>query len=227
MTYLLFYNPDSANIVVRMALEEFGCDYRDELVDRRRANRSEDFMRLNPRGLLPVLVDEVAGVTLSETGAILLYLADAHGGEAGGADRAALLKWLFYLSNTVHADLRLQFYTERYAGDEAHVPALRARVQERFAGHMTLVEEALGHDGAYLLESGLTVADFYLAACVRWAQNYPSGHGVAPSVIEAFPRLTALLSELEQRPAVVRAFAGEGITPPLFLGPNEVLAPRA
>ncbi len=32
MSYLRFYNPDSANIVVRMAFEELGVDYRDEPV---------------------------------------------------------------------------------------------------------------------------------------------------------------------------------------------------
>lgn len=228
MSYLLFYNPDSANIVVRMALEELGVDYRDEQVDRRRGGRSEEFMRLNPRGLLPVLIDEDAGVTASETGAILLYLADTHGrlAPADGPDRAVFLKWLFYLSNTVHADLRLQFYTDRYVGDEAHIDTLRARMRERFGEHMRMVEEALGeHDGPYLMPGGLTVADFYLGACVRWAQLYPSSGPVVPWVVEGLPRLKAHLDALEQLPSVVRAFERERITPPLFVEPREVLPP--
>ncbi len=229
MSYLLFYNPDSANIVVRMALEELGVDYRDELVDRRRTGRSEAFLRLNPRGLLPVLVDEEAGVTASETGAILLYLADTHGALApkAGADRATFLKWLFYLSNTVHADLRLQFYTARYVGDEAHTDTLRTRMRERFGANMALIEDALGgHDGPWLMAGGLTVADFYLGACVRWAQLYPSAGPVAPWVIDGLPRLKALLGELEQLPSVVRAFEREGIASPLFIEPTEALPPR-
>ncbi len=230
MSYLLFYNPDSANIVVRMALEELGVDYRDELVDRRRTNRSEAFLRLNPRGLLPLLVDEEAGVTASETGAILLYLADTHGSlaPADGADKATFLKWLFYLSNTVHADLRLQFYTARYVGDETHIETLRARMRERFGEHMALVENALGeHDRPYLMASGLSVADFYLAACVRWAQLYPSSGPVEPWVLDGLPRLTACLDELERLPSVVRAFDREGIAAPLFVKPTEALPPRA
>ncbi len=230
MSYLLFYNPDSANIVVRMALEELGVDYRDEQVNRRRAGRSEAFMQLNPRGLLPVLVDEEAGVTASETGAILLYLADTHErlAPAAGADRATFLKWLFFLANTVHADLRLQFYTARYVGDEAHIDSLRARMRERFGEHMALVEEALGeHNGPFLMESRLSVADFYLGACVRWAQLYPSSGPVEPWVVEELPKLQAFLGALEQLPSVIRAFEREGIVAPFFVEPVEVLPPRA
>lgn len=230
MGYLLFYNPDSANIVVRMALEELGLDYRDEQIHRRRTGRSEEFMRLNPRGLLPLLVDEDAGLSISETGAILLYLADHHGRLAPPADagqpRAELLKWLFFISNTLHADLRIQFYTDRYVGDPSHMDAQRARMRERLEGHLGLVEQALGqHDGRYFLGDELTVTDFYLGCCVRWAQLYPSGDRVNAAALSAFPSLIGYLKRLEQVPSIARACEREGIPQPFFVDPVEVLPP--
>jgi glutathione S-transferase len=94
------------------------------------------YLALKPKGLLQVLED--GDLVLFETGAIPVHLADRTGrlgpeapGTAEPQARAALLKWLFYLSNTVHADLRAAFYPARYVADEAAIPALRAGLAAR------------------------------------------------------------------------------------------------
>lgn len=224
MSYLLFYNPDSANIVVRMALEELGADYQDERVASRREKRSAEFMTLNPRGLLPVLVDGAADAVLAETGAILLYLADKHWQLAPlqemRGERAMFLKWLFFISNTLHADLRLQFYTERYVSGGEAVEALRARARERISAHLKLAEDDVDQIGPFFHGPDVTVVDFYLAACIRWAQLYPAGNGIDPSVIDGFPRLKTWLLDLEKRPSVQRAFEREGIKGAPFYAPT-------
>ena len=224
MSYLLFYNPDSANLVVRMALEELGADYQDEHVASRREKRSAEFKTLNPRGLLPVLVDGAADAVLAETGAILLYLTDKHWQLAPlqemRGERAMFLKWLFFIANTVHADLRLQFYTDRYVKGDAAVAALHERAKERFAAHMQLAEDDVDQIGPFFHGPDVTVVDFYLAACIRWAQLYPEGRGVDPSVIDGFPRLKTWLLELEKRPSVQRAFEREGIKGAPFYAPT-------
>ena len=128
MAYTLFYSPDSANIVVRMALEEMGAAYQALEVDRREnAQRSEAFLKFNPQGLLPVLVDPAQDEPVFETAAILLHLADQHSTlkPLDPRARGRLLKWLFFLSNTLHADLRMAFYTERYADSAESIATLR------------------------------------------------------------------------------------------------------
>ena len=98
MTYTLYYSPDSANLVIRMVLEELRLDYQGHEVPRKRTDRDEGSLRLNPRGLLPVLIDDDINTALFETAAILLYLADKHGALApkpsGHAARGEMLKWL-------------------------------------------------------------------------------------------------------------------------------------
>lgn len=224
MAYTLFYSPDSANLVVRMALEEIGVAYEAVEVDRRQdAQRSPAFLKFNPQGLLPVLLDPAQDEPLFETAAILLHLADQHAAlkPLHPSARGRFLKWMFYLSNTVHADLRMLFYTERYAADPAAIAALRAHLHPRVLVHLSLLEGELArHGGLWLLGGELSVCDLYLAACARWLQLYPRSDALDVHHLQVFPRLRALLQALAQRDAVHRAFALEGIAAPFFLAPG-------
>lgn len=223
----LHWSPDSANLVVRLALEELGLAYQAVRVDRAAGgHKSPGYLRLNPQGLLPVLED--GALVLFETGAILLHLADRSGrlGPEGPAAqdpaaRAAFLRWLFWISNTLHADLRIAFYTDRYVGAAA-VPELRAGISRRIAGHLALVEAAMASGNwpatvAAGREPAPLLTDLYLAACLRWARLYPTGApalGAAPA-----GRVGALLAALAKRPAVARALAAEAIASTNFLDP--------
>jgi len=224
MAYTLFYSPDSANIVVRMALEEIGAAYEALEVDRREnGQRSPAFLKFNPQGLLPVLLDPAQDEPVFETAAILLHLADMHSTlkplDAGA--RGRFLKWLFFLSNTLHADLRMAFYTERYAQGEQSIAALRLHLRGRITGHLALLDAELArHEWPWLLGAELSVCDLYLAACVRWAQLYPRSDAIPTSALHVLPRLVALLQHLNARPAIRKAFAAEGIAGPLFLEPE-------
>lgn len=220
----LYWSPDSANLVVRMALHELDVAYEAVLVDRPAgALRRRDYLELNPQGLLPVLVAAGQDAPLFETGAILLYLAEREGGLAPAepAARGRFLKWLFFLSNTLHADLRIQFYAERYTAEPAAVPALRAAVRRRIDEHLVLIDRAIAEsDGTWLLGEMLSVLDLYLAACVRWAQLYPPGEALLADTIRPLAALGGLLEALAGRPAIVSACAKEGIEGALFLDPT-------
>lgn len=215
MTLRLHWSPDSANLVVRVALEELALDYEAVRVDRARGGLgAPEYLRLNPQGLLPVLED--GDLVLFETGAILLHLADRVGrlGPEGPEARdrrarAAFLRWLFYVSNTLHADLRAAFYSRRYVDSDEAVGALRSGIAQRVGGHCTLLEAQLSPEG-WLVGAAPTLVDIYLALCLRWARLYPGGQPVLGD-LEAWPRLGAALAALEARPAVMRAFAAEHI----------------
>ncbi len=215
MALRLHWSPDSAGMIVRIALEEFGLAFEPVRVNRATAEHKQSaYLKLNPQGLLPVLED--GDLVLFETGAILLHLADRTGrlGPQGPdardpLARAAFMKWLFYLSDTVHADLRAAFYSHRYVANQAALPALKAGLADRTRKHMDLIENVLGGAG-WLVGDTPTLIDFYLAMCLRWAQLYPSGEPLI--VWEEIPAgLQALLRRIETRPAVVKAFADEQI----------------
>lgn len=75
------YTDSSPNgFKITIALEELGLPYTLRLVRIEQGeNRHADFLRLNPHGRIPVLVDHETGITLFESAAILLYLAEKTG----------------------------------------------------------------------------------------------------------------------------------------------------
>ncbi|WP_163575849.1 glutathione S-transferase family protein [Halomonas faecis] len=224
VAYRLYGSPDSANLPVRMVLERAGLGYRDVRVDRAGGGLDEPaFRRLNPQGLLPVLVDERQGTALFETGAILLTLGERCHPEhlSTPAARSALLAWLFFLSNTLHAELRLYFYTARFAPEPDAARALRAQVHSRLLKHLALLEAQADHGrGPWLLPEGESVLDPYLACLMRWLQLYPLDDPCRELPWERLPRLEALLEELAAQPAIRRAARCEDITGRLFVAPD-------
>ncbi|XKH59063.1 glutathione S-transferase family protein [Halomonas sediminis] len=227
--YRLYYSPDSANLVVRMVLEIRGIPYSAQRVDRAAGELdAPDFRRLNPQGLLPVLEDEARALTLFETGAILLHLDEHHPADVVPDDeRAARLAWLFFLSNTLHAELRLCFYTGRYAANPDEAGSLRRTVRHRLQEHLTLLEARAGHcQGPWLLPGGPSVLDPYLGCLIRWMQLYPVNDACRELPWKAWPRLVALLEELEKQPAIRCAARAEGIEGRLFIRPDYPVGDR-
>jgi GST-like protein len=65
---------------VSITLEEMGLPYQIHNVDLASLEHKQPaFLKLNPNGRVPVLVDRAAGVTVWESAAIRLYLADKTG----------------------------------------------------------------------------------------------------------------------------------------------------
>ncbi len=214
--YTLHYAPDNASLIVRLVLDGAGIPYRTALVDR--ATRQQDsapYKALNPVGLIPTLITPVGPI--SETGAILLWLTDTHGlgPKADSPDRPAFLKWLFFLSNTAHADLRQLFYPHQYCPAEAHpghAEIIAARMQRTFA---LLDDAARDHPGLFAPARPLAA---YTLALARWSVLYPKG-GARWFDFADYPRLHDLARAQEARvetPVIARA---EGLGPHPFTAP--------
>ena len=225
--YRLHYAPDNASLIIRLALEEMRLPFEAVLVDRAaQAQRSARYLSLNPHGRIPVL--ETPDGAIFETGAILLWLADRHRTTEHGAlfpgpdhpDRGDALKWLFFLSNTLHAELRILFYPALYTGpDPAHQAALRDGVQSSLGAHLARLEAVAGAGHAWLNGDSPTVLDFYLAACLRWIVLYPRDRAGWWDRDTA-PHLTRLCAGVEVRPAARACAMAEGLGPRPFTAPD-------
>jgi len=106
--YALYYYPGNASLLPHMVLREIGAPFELRLVDRTQdAQKSADYLRLNPNGRIPVLID--GELVLFETAAIVLHLVDRHP-EAGLAprpgtpERPQFYKWMVHLTNTPQAE---------------------------------------------------------------------------------------------------------------------------
>ncbi|WP_297770022.1 glutathione S-transferase family protein [uncultured Roseovarius sp.] len=221
MTYRLHYAPDNASLIIRLALEELGVPYATVLVDRRaRAQKSPAYLALNPAGLIPVL--ETPDGPIFETGAILLWLADRHGALAPAPDdpaRGALLKWLFFLSNTLHPAMRMIFYIDQYAGaDTADQARLRTHMQGEAARHLDTLEAAANAHPDLFSGATPTMLGLYLGPALRWLALYPAGE-TGWFRLARWPRLQSMAQSLETRDSAQAAARAEGLGPAPFSAP--------
>ncbi|MGR8960795.1 glutathione S-transferase family protein [Rhizobium leguminosarum] len=84
---------------VSIALEEFGLPYRSHAIDITKGDQFlQDYLVINPGGKIPVIIDHETGITLAESGAILLYLGEKTGRflPRQGAARHHTIEWLMW-----------------------------------------------------------------------------------------------------------------------------------
>jgi glutathione S-transferase len=222
MKLRLHYAPDNASLIVRLALEEMGLPYDVALVDRAaNAQHGASYLALNPNGLIPVL--ETPQGAIFETGAILLWLADTQGLMAPRPDsprRGAFLKWLFFTSNTLHADLRMLFYPVQYVGtDRAAQRALCAALHIRLRRHLEHLETVAASAPDWLAGAEPSVLCYYVACLMRWMALYPKQGDRGWYDVQNTQHLRALLLALQQRPATRAAQTAEGLGPTPFTAP--------
>jgi GST-like protein len=96
-----FSTPNSVRVPI--ALEELGLSYEIEPINVRKGEQKRpDYLAVNQNGKVPVLVDpegpDGTSLTLTESGAILIYLAEKTGRllPAGGAVRARVFEQMFF-----------------------------------------------------------------------------------------------------------------------------------
>lgn len=211
-------------MVIRLALEEIGLPYDTVLVDRSvRAHKSQAYLRLNPNGLIPVL--ETPQGPLFETGAILLWLADTHGRMAPAPDspeRGHVLKWLFFLSNTLHPALRMVFYPDQHVGaDKPARSALRRHMKGEITRHLDTLEALAATKPRWLGGDTLSILDVYLVPMLRWIPLYSTAPDRAGWVdLTRWPHLHAIAARLDHCKAAKAAIDAEGLGARPFTDPQ-------
>lgn len=221
--YTLHYAPDNASLIIRLVLDGAGIPYRTALVDRAQHQQdSTAYRALNPTGLIPTLITPAGPV--SETGAILLWLADTHalGPKPDSADRLPFLKWLFFLSNTAHADLRQMFYPHQYCPSDAH-PAHAEIMATRMTRSFALLDDAAAEFPKLFAPAKPLAA--YTLALTRWSVLYTKA-ATGWFTLADYPHLKSLAEAQERRvetPVIARA---EGLGPHPFTAPIQANPPE-
>ena len=84
---------------VSILLEELGIDYNVHAIDIGKDEQyAPEFLKISPNNKIPAIVDHDTGVSLMESGAIMVYLAEKHGRflPEGLAARAEVMQWLMW-----------------------------------------------------------------------------------------------------------------------------------
>ncbi|MBI1171879.1 glutathione S-transferase family protein [bacterium] len=217
--YTLHYTPDSAAMIVRLALRLTDAPFAEVLIDR--ANGGLDspaYRAMQPLGKIPAM--ETPHGPMFETGAILLYLADRHPGLApapDSPDRAAFLKWYFFTVSYLHTTLLQAFYPERTAG-AACAEAVLTHAGAAIRSHFALIDRMVATEAPDWLSARPSILGYYLGVLVRWLSGFPEGHPARLSVAD-LPALGPILAALETSPAARTVAEAEATAPTLFTKP--------
>jgi glutathione S-transferase len=208
--YELFYYPNNASLAPHFVLEEIGAPFLLRLVDRtRNAQKDPEYMRRNPLGRIPTLID--GDFVLFESAAICLHLADRHPAaqlapRPGTPERGRLYQWLMFLTNTLQPDLMAFYYPERHTTDAGGTAAVKAAADERLGPAYAVIDDVLTRGGPYLLGEDVSIADFFLLMLVNWGRPLRR----PPAQLAGIRRCVDLLAT---RPSVQRTAATEALDP--------------
>jgi glutathione S-transferase len=210
----LHYFPGNASMTPHLLLRDLGLPFELKLVDRaNNAHKSPEYLKLNPNGLIPVLVD--GDLVLYETAAIVLHLLDTHP-EAGLAppvgtpERAIFYKWLIWLAASLQSQMPIYFYTDRYvaAGNSAGAAEVKAATEARIEALIDQLDAQLAsHGGPWLLGQRYSALDPYAFMLCRWTRG-------ATRPARTLPHIGPFLECMLARPAVQKVFEVEQLTAP-------------
>jgi glutathione S-transferase len=183
----LYYNPRSRAAIAKWMLDECDADY--EIVDidlEKREHKAPEFLKINPAGKLPALVD--GDSRIFETAAICLYLGDRFP-DANLAPRIGAPERGRYLSLVVYSTSQLEpAMGDMLMGTET----LPQRGWTDFETVEDVIEGELG-DGAYLFGDWFTAADVMIGSMFIWKRMW----GAPPGR----PRLEDYVDRLLERSA--------------------------
>jgi glutathione S-transferase len=205
----LHHVPSSAAMAPHFLLEELGLPF--ELVPVNAAageHKAAPYLRLNPNGLIPTLVD--GDLVLYETPAILMHLCDQSGRlmpPLGTAARAQAYKWMAWLNNSVQTALILYFYPERWVPE--HAGELKASAQAKVLGLLEQLDAELARHGQpWLLGADFSAVDCLAFTLCRWTRNFDGRKA------RDFAHIGPYLQRLLARPSLQRVFATEQLVAP-------------
>jgi glutathione S-transferase len=217
-TLQLHYYPGNASFTPHVLLHEIGAPFELKRVERGEgAHKQPGYLKLNPNGLIPVLVD--GDLVLYETAAICLHLADRFPAAAlapavlGSAERAHFYKWLSWLTNTLQAMLIHYFYPHRLVddGDAGAAAQVKAQAQAKIGAMLEQIDAELAlHGGRWLLGDCYSAVDPYAFMLCRWTR------GFAARPARDYRHIAPFLQRVAERPAVQRVCADEGLGAPLY-----------
>jgi GSH-dependent disulfide-bond oxidoreductase len=196
-----YYNLSPNPTKVALFLEEAGLPYEPVPVEAGKGEQfSPAFVKLNPNSKLPVIVDE--GVTVFDSSAILLYLAEKTGkflpSESPTA-RGELLSWLMFAASGLGPFCGQAVHFKRFAPER--VPYAQKRYDFEAERHLKIVDARLAQQ-PYMLGSTYTIVDMAV-----WGWARAAAFVLGEERAGALRNLSRLVSEINARPAAARAAA--------------------
>jgi GSH-dependent disulfide-bond oxidoreductase len=188
----LYTAPTPNGWKVSIALEEMGLPYEVRVIDFATNEQKADwYVKLNPNGRIPTLVDD--GFALFESGAILIYLAEKTGRflPRDAQTRSRVMQWLMFQMSAIgpmmgQANVFLRYFPEKIQ------PAI-----DRYQREVTRLFGVLDRQ---LATHEYMVGDYSIADMALWP--WVSGYEWSGVSVAEFSNLQRWLAKVGERPAV-------------------------
>jgi glutathione S-transferase len=183
---------------VRWALEEAGQPYDVRLLSFKTMKEAAH-RKLHPFGQIPTY--EYGDLTLFESGAIILYIAERHAGllPDDANARARAIAWMFASLNTVEPPIVERSMAVILESDKSWHEERLAMLNDRVGVRLGELASRLGD--AEWLDGAFSAGDLLMVTVLRRL----NGSGL----LEKYPNLCAYIARGEARPAYQRAFAAQ------------------
>jgi len=184
---------------VRWALEEARLPYEQVLIGPD-DQKSAEYRKLQPFGQVPVF--EADGITLFESGSIVMYIAEKSGAllPADAAGRARTLTWMFAALNSIEPHVLNLNTIDLFNANEDWAKARRPGAEAMLRGRLDALSKWLG-DKDWLEGGAFTAADLVMISVLRFLRHIP--------LVADYPNLEAYKNRGEARPAFQRALADQ------------------
>jgi len=182
------------SIRVRWTLQELGVDFEPIRVNLLTGEHLRpEFLKINPAGKIPVLVD--GDVVLTESVAIVLYLADKYSNKGlipiDLKERAQVNRWLLFAATELEQPLwRISRHTVLYPEDQ-RLPGDVILASREFKVMASVLEEHMQRR-QFVVGDSVTVADFVVAYTLDWANE--------DQLLDGFPQLLSYMKRMYTRP---------------------------
>ena len=207
---------------IHIMLRETGLDYRVTMVDIDRGEQfTPEFLRISPNNKIPAIIDTDGPggepITLMESGAILLYLADKTGQllPSDPADHWDTLQWLMWQMGGFGPMLGQAHHFNAYAPMRPDGPVVLPYAQDRYtneAGRLYGVLDRRLADREYVAAGQYTIADIAIFPWCRLAYRQRQNLDDYPNVKRWFDRIAqrpAVAADMEELEDIVDSFDPE------------------
>src|SRR6201991_1785063 len=198
----LYYAPTPNGWKISIMLEELGLPYTVFPINIRNGDQFKpDFLKVSPNNRIPAIIDRAPAdsgepVTIFESGAILLYLAEKTGRflPQDLRGRFDVMQWLMWQMGGLGPMLGQHGHFALYAVDK--IPYAIARYRDEAARLYGVLDRQLGKTGAYVA-GDYSIADI---ACFPWTMT----HKAQGFTLDDYPNMKRWYAQVRARPEVQR-----------------------
>jgi glutathione S-transferase len=200
----LYHSPQSRSIRPLWLLGELDVPHEVEIMSLQAGdNKKPGYLKLNPNGTVPTLVDD--DLVLWESAAICQYLADKFPEKGlapavGTRERGKYYQWIHYAMSGLEPPAVTIFLHSVRLPEAERIPQLIDAARAQLAATVAVVDGALA-GREWILGAQFTAADVMVGSTLAWAQMMGLVGGGTPNVAGYLARCSA-------RPAMQRAMAG-------------------